>query len=265
MLHYATAVATAVAMVHEDGDKNMSNTIHTIAPISLDNLKLYFADKTVNYLVDYKNSKLQGQKLLTYLGNLDLKADIQIDDARDPAFLDLLKVYFESTTLVNVPSLERAAIQVLFEYRRLLPSDFFAEFIQNNQELLSSWTDKLDSLVLYNTWIINDQAAKDEVMSFPSDETDSVDGINWVSLLKHEDFYFYYQTVDFSNLKNYTRYFNENLFKGKNLYTFWANEKNPMFLITWGILEQQINSTEWATLLNKATQEIKDQENATPV
>jgi hypothetical protein len=38
-----------------------------------------------------------------------------------------------------------------------------------------------------------------------------------------------------------------------------------MFLITWGILEEKINSKEWSNLLNQAQQEIKEQQNATPV
>ena len=243
----------------------MSNVIKTIAPISLDNLKIYFSDKSTRYLIDYKNSKLQGQKLLTYLGNLDLKCDIEVEDIKDPEFQNLLQTYFDSTTLVNVPVLERAAMHVLFEYKGLIDSQDFAEFIKTNIGLIEQWIDRLSSLVLFNTYVINDEAAKNEVYSFPEDPTDSVQGINWVSLLKHEDFYYFYQTLDFSKLKYYSKYFSENMFKGRNLYSFWATEHNPLFLITWGILEQQINSKEWSSLLNQAQQEIKEQQNATPV
>lgn len=243
----------------------MSNIIRSIAPISLDNLKIYFSDKSTAYLIDYKNSKLQGQKLLTYLGNLDLKCDIEVEDIRDPEFLSLLKTYFESTTLVNIPVLERAAIHVLFEYKGLIPGENFKEFITDNADIVAQWADRLNSLVLFNTYVINDDSAKNEVLNFPEDPTDTVQGINWVSLLKHEDFYYFYQILDFSKLKYYSKYFTENMFKGRNLYSFWATERNPLFLITWGILEQQINSKDWYELLTQAQQEIKEQQNATPV
>jgi hypothetical protein len=243
----------------------MSNVIKTIAPISLENLKVYFSDKSTRYLIDYKNSKLQEQKILTYLSNLDLNCDIEIEDFNDPDNAKLLQTYFGSTTLVNIPTLERAAMSVLFEYKGLIEPGHFSDFIKENLELVKSWVQKLDSLVLFNTFTINDEAAKQEVRNYPEDPTDSVQGINWVSLLKNQEFFYFYQILDVSNLRYYSRYFSENMFKGRNLYSFWATEQNPMFLITWGILEQQINSKEWSNLLNQAQQEIKEQQNATPV
>ena len=234
----------------------MSNVIKTIAPISLDNLKVYFSDKSTRYLIDYKNSKLQEQKILTYLSNLDLNCYIDIEDFNDADNANLLQTYFGSTTLVNIPTLERAAMGVLFEYKGLIQPGYFANFIQENLELVKSWVQKLDSLVLFNTYTINDEAAKQEVKNYPEDDTDSVQGINWVSLLKNEEFFYFYQILDVSN---------ESMFKGRNLYSFWATEKNPMFLITWGILEEKINSKEWSNLLNQAQQEIEEQQNATPV
>ena len=41
------------------------NFIKTTAPISIDNLKKYFVDKDTFFLIDYKNSALNGSKLLT--------------------------------------------------------------------------------------------------------------------------------------------------------------------------------------------------------
>ena len=45
------------------------NTIETIIPISMDNLKKYFVDKETFYSIDYENSELKGKKMLTYLSN----------------------------------------------------------------------------------------------------------------------------------------------------------------------------------------------------
>ena len=51
--------------------------IETKAPIAIDELKKYFTDKDVSYLIDYEKSDLKGKKLLTYLSNLDIPADIK--------------------------------------------------------------------------------------------------------------------------------------------------------------------------------------------
>ena len=46
------------------------NVIETTAPIKIEELKKYFADKETFYVIDYANSDLKGSKLLTYLSNL---------------------------------------------------------------------------------------------------------------------------------------------------------------------------------------------------
>ena len=73
--------------------------IETIVPIELKNLKKYFEDKTETYLIDYEKSKLKGAQFLTYLSNLDVPCDLSNYDD------ELLKEYFESSMLVNIPLL----------------------------------------------------------------------------------------------------------------------------------------------------------------
>jgi hypothetical protein len=70
--------------------------IETKAPIPIEELKKHFTDKEVSYLLDYKTCELKGEKLLTYLSNLDLPCDLKNID------YDLMKDYFHSTSIVNV-------------------------------------------------------------------------------------------------------------------------------------------------------------------
>ena len=77
--------------------------INTIVPIELKDLKKYFEDKTQSYQIDYLNSKLKGAQFLTYLSNLDIPCDLVNYDN------DLLKEYFETSMLVNIPTLEKAS------------------------------------------------------------------------------------------------------------------------------------------------------------
>jgi hypothetical protein len=46
------------------------------------------------------------------------------------------------------------------------------------------------------------------------------------------------------------------MFKGQNLYSFWANENNPMFLLTWGIAVGEVAPDEYVTLLKESIKEI---------
>lgn len=226
--------------------------ITTTAPIALDELKKYFANKETGFLIDYTNSQLQGSKLLVYVSNLDLPIDIEnFDNA-------LLKEYFHSVSLVSIPSLEIAAIKVLFEYRNLIDTSEYQSFIEENKDIIELWARKLDSLTLYNLSTVASDELKEYAQSFPENSTDSLEGINFISILKHEPFFEWYGTVDNSSLEYYSKYFNEYMFKGKSLYSFWATENNPMFLLTFGIATGTLKTDEYLTARENSIKEQTD-------
>jgi hypothetical protein len=226
------------------------SVIKTTAPISIDSLKKYFADKSVNYIIDYDNSSLKGQKLLTYLGNLDLPCDIELDFTKEDHF-DLLKEYLETNFLVKISNLEKAAMECLFEKKGLINSSFFSKFIEDNKDTLDQWESRLESLTLFNLWILNSEELKTWVQTHTEDNADVSKYVNFVNLLKHEDFYQYYLKIDQTNLKNYKNLFNDYCFKGKNLYEYWANDFNPMFLLTWSIASGHMNVEEYLNAKKK--------------
>ena len=59
------------------------------------------------------------------------------------------------------------------------------------------------------------------------------------------------------------------MFKGQNLYSYWANENNPMFLLTWGIANGIVTKEQYdasvATSLLEIQKEIQELENVPPV
>jgi len=226
------------------------NVINTTAPIAIEQLKEYFTDKDTFFIVDYKNSQLQGQKLLTYLGNLDLPVDLDnIDD-------DLIKEYLHSTSLVSIPSLEEVVTYILFEHKGIIDTNNYAEFIKDNKEILDVWKSKLDSLTLFNMYTIAHDDFKTYAESFPQSETDSLEGINFISLIKHEPFFEWFKTVDEEQLVFYKNYFNEYMFKGQNLFHYWANENNPMFLLTNGIASGEVASEEYLKAKQQSIEEL---------
>jgi hypothetical protein len=55
------------------------------------------------------------------------------------------------------------------------------------------------------------------------------------------------------------------MFKGKNLYSYWANNSNPMYLLTVGIAEQLFKNEEYTQAKQNSIKELKELANVTPV
>jgi hypothetical protein len=84
-------------------------------------------------------------------------------------------------------------------------------------------------------YIVQDKTLQNFVKSHKEDNTKDLKGINFVELLKHEEFFDFYTNIDDKDLTYYKHYFNDYMFKGRSLFDFWANTNNPLFLLTWGI------------------------------
>ena len=229
--------------------------IITKAPISLEDLKLYFQDKSTRYLIDYANSDLKGEKLLTYLGNLDLPCDIVYDS--DASLFEMVEAYLKFNHIVNINSLEYRVVDMLFQRKGIKPL-YTPEAIEKYGDLLDLWIGRLESLTLFNMYAINEESFKEFVREHPIDDTDSTVGINFVSLLKHRYFYTFYEKIETSNVKYYTKYFNDYMFKGQNLYSYWANENNPMFLLTWGIATGLVNTQDYTEAKSQSIGELNN-------
>lgn len=237
------------------------NLVSTIVPISIEDLKKYFTDKSVYYIINYKDSKLKGAKLLTYLSNLDIPCNIDLTNLESQEKYELLDEYLKSSMLVNIPSLEFLTIDVLKECKGLTVEVTHRDFILERRDLLEKWITKLDSLTIFNMSVIGDNQFEEFTNQFPTSEDQDLIGVNFVSLLKHTEFYDFYKKVDTTNLKFYTRYFKDYMFKGKSLFSFWANENNPLFLLTYGIAEGLVDPQQY----NEAKRQTIEESNVTPI
>lgn len=231
------------------------NIIETTAPIKIEELKKYFADKETFYVIDYEASDLKGAKLLTYLSNLDIPSDIKLSKS-SPLFNELLLEYLNTPFLVNIPMLEKETIRLLLEYKKVAVFGY-ADFITANKELLDKWASILDSLILFNTYCVNSDEYKDSIRQMERYDNNYVIGANFVSLLKYEDFYDFYTTIDSKNFKYHEAYFNNYMFKGKNLYNFWANTSNPVFIMTWAATAEEFDSVGFIEAVKKDIEELQ--------
>lgn len=194
------------------------NIIETGAPIAIEDLKKYFENNEVNFLIDYEKSELKNDKLIIYLSNLDLPCDLINFD------LEFIQHYLNSSMLVTIPAVEEKVINLLHDYKDNKSDVPFLEELE-------LWERNIDSLTLFNMYTLDINEINEWVESFPEDNTESLRGINFLSLLNNDLFYMLLTKVDKSKLTYLSTYFDVNnyMFKGKNLYYYWANIKNPLF------------------------------------
>jgi hypothetical protein len=48
------------------------------------------------------------------------------------------------------------------------------------------------------------------------------------------------------------------MFKGKNMYSYWANENNPLFLLTYGVAEGIVTGDSYNLAKQKTIEELKN-------
>jgi hypothetical protein len=207
--------------------------IHTIAPIPMADLRRKFSED-VEYVIDYANSKHKGKALITYLSNLAIRCTIDVTDFDEAC--DLLAVYMEIPTLVDLPDLEDFAFHMMLAFNgKVSGLDFDpAPFIEKHREILTTWKRRLDSLPLFALHTTGKYA--DYIKSFPEDTDSSLAGINFVNMMKHPEFVFYTEGADQSTYTWNEKFFNEYIFAGKNMFHFFAVPTNPLFI---GILALQ--------------------------
>lgn len=229
--------------------------IETIAPISLDHLKIYFTDKNTLFKINYAESELKEEKLFVYLSNLELPCDLVFSS--DEEVMSAVKSYLHFSHILSVPILENLVISLILQFKGISEDKIWPEeFLNENSDILTSWVKKLDSLTLYNIYVIESDDLKEYVKSFKEDATASTEGINFVSLLKNPNFYTCYNIIDKNNLTYYSTYFEEYMFKGSNLYSYWANENNPMFMLTWSIASGELDSKTYFESIKNDEQEL---------
>jgi hypothetical protein len=229
--------------------------IETIAPISLDHLKVYFTDKETLFKINYADSELKEDKLFVYLSNLELPCDLVFSS--DEEVMAAVKSYLHFSHILSVPILENLTISLLLQFKGIGEDKIWPEeFLNENSTILNSWVQKLESLTIYNLYTVDSEELKDYVKTFKEDNTSSTEGINFVSLLKNPNFYMFYNSIDENNLTYYSTYFEEYMFKGSNLYSYWANENNPMFMLTWSIVSGELNYKEYFESIKNDEQEL---------
>jgi hypothetical protein len=208
------------------------------APLAIDEIKEYFVKKDISFLIDLKASQLKGNMLLTYISNLDLPSEIDLEGETTDQLHLLMKDYFLSKSIVTSTNLSYLAAQILLDSVGFDSDTLFEngpmnrlerkKFIDENADILVRWNTFMVSTMLF---LIVSYQAIEEKMNLKASQPEINDhdyvGFNVVNLFSVPGFMECY----FSIPPKYPVYyfkpqFEEYIFKGKNLFFYYQTENN---------------------------------------
>lgn len=217
---------------------DLGNIINCVVPIEIENLRKYFENKDLSFHIDYSCSKLQDKKLLVYLSNLDVPADLTFSKALDfEKRSSLLYEYMTLPAVVNLPVFNLAASSIVFRYKgydieNAYPNPYFSLsevdlYIRQNTSTVSRWVTFLDSCTIYAQKCLPE--LNDE--KFLTDGIEIVTnreyvGYSIVNLFSLDFFFHNYYQKPLGTLYYFKPQFEEYMFHGKNLFYYYATKHN---------------------------------------
>lgn len=234
--------------------------IKTEVPISIDNIKEYFKDKEIFFLLDYNKSKLQDKIFLTYLSNLDMPCDIDLQEKIEKEKLfELLKSYMVVKSVNSISFLNMAMCQIILKCvgcdhnlifsNSILTDEQCEEFIDANKEELAKWIFFLDSTMVFLLKTFEDLNALLKVEdSFKVIDDDNFIGLNVVNLFSIPSFLeIYFSANREVSLAYFKPQFENHMFKGKSLYQYYVNDTNLFVPLLTKLINKQLpmNSNDY--------------------
>jgi hypothetical protein len=237
----------------------------TVAPIPIELLKEYFSDDSIIFNINYADSILKGDKLITYLSNLGVPSKLSgWDGVSTEDKFALVKDYMNSKLIINSVELEVCVLKILYEasefsffvsydVENILSKDEIDAFCKDNKELIDRWLTMLASCSVYGITTVTNlaESAKEEYEII--DDYDYC-GVNFVQLFAHE----ITQELITADRKVYyfEKQFNEPMFKGMNMFSYWENEANTFAIMIWGISSGEIVHDEFMAAIEKGYEDV---------
>ncbi len=236
------------------------------APLSINQIKEYFENKEINFLINYKASELKSNLFLTYISNLDLPCEIDFEGCSFEDIFELLEAYMTTKSIVSSLTLSFLLAQVLFDNidiesdylfdRQVLPKEERKKFLIKNIDLVNKYCVFINSSLLYMFTTVQ---TLEEGFKFKNIYPQSLDadfvGYNVVNLFKVPTFLesFFSKPL---NLKLYyfKHQFEDYIFKGKNLFYYFYNSNNVLSLI----LDDMMSGKLDFNLIQNVVNEKKD-------
>lgn len=237
---------------------------YVTAPLEIPQIKEFFENKELFFIVNYVESKIKGNMFLTYLSNLDLPYEIDLDESTTEEKLDLVKHFMTTRNLNSSMVLRKAVAQIIL--RRIgvdsklvvIDEDILSEkecdlFIASNQELVDRWKTFLASTMIFT---LTSVAAVEEIHNFKEQfkvvEDPSYIGLNVVQMFSLPYFMdvFYAQKTDVE-LCYFKNQFEEYMFRGNNFFHYFLCSENTIPLLFNSSLTGESDLKQFRELLSK--------------
>ncbi len=215
---------------------------NTTAPLSIELLREKFNNKDLFFIVDYSNSAFTDVQFVTYLGNLGIACDVEVNPADSyEKRSGLLKAYLETRITTNLPSLVETLALCLLQVKNLsfeglpesiiLTNDEIARFVEENRLMMEKFCLIVDSCVLY---LLATSEKFVQAFGHPMALYENIDdahfvGNNFVHLFKHTAFVEKFFANPAGKYFYFTKQFEDYMFGVElNLFNHFMVPENPL-------------------------------------
>jgi hypothetical protein len=238
------------------------------APLTAQDIRQHFQNPEIQFFIDCKNSRLKGSKLLTYLTNLDMPADVKIDLADYDGYSELLSAFIEQRGINNCPTLTLLAGEVVMHFAMvdrkdrpfttLIPEAWVERFCQEHADTLSLWRIFLDSMVIYMGRNIMKMPFEDNKELPVVDDRDAI-GHNVVKLLCIPDYLrVYFATTQLQAQVYFQPQFETPMFNGRDLAYYFFSPENYVGALLNGDLVAAMQTEEGKQLREYVHQHMQN-------
>lgn len=240
------------------------NLRNVSVPLEISQIKEFFENKELFFLVDYNSSKIKGNMFLTYLSNLDIPCEIVLSNTTKEEKFELLKCYMETRNLNTSKTLKLMATQIILEKKNFNSTDIYddtdltkdecLEFIAANIDIIDRWNVFISSMMIYYVTAVT--VLEDEFKfknTFNEIDDPHYIGTNVVQLFSVPGFLetFYSVPAD-SEIFYFKQQFEEYMFRGKSIFEFFCNPENTLFLLFNEMLSGKVTLQAIDELMTKA-------------
>ncbi len=244
--------------------KSIENLREVTLPLDMEQIKDFYENKERFFLIRYKDSQLKGGVFHTYVGNLEIPCEIIYEGVSKEERFDLLRSYLETRSLNHCNSLRLTVAQLLLIKKGfqgaesclrepVLSLEECHEFLAENKEVMDRWDMFLSSTMLYmltSVSILEEEYRFKE--SYPVIDDPRYIGTNVVNLFSVPMFMESFFSLPSSpQIAYFPQQFEEYMFKGKNLFHYFCNEENTLFLLFNSFLDGSVSVEEFESLIRQ--------------
>lgn len=230
--------------------------IETTTPVKRALVKEYMKDKEITFLLKYKDLRMKGKTLITYLCNAGLPIELVLEEKED--IHEIMESYFKSKNITATESLALIGAAMVLQSRGVeyehvfnfpFSKDVVTDFVDKHPEIFEKVNLFLDSLPLYLMSISQEMLGS--VDEHPGDIFKNIDdekyiGANIVNILQVPGFL----DIVFSTFQKeqemfyFTKQFEKYMFKGLNLFAYLAEANSSVLHFYQGLCTGQVTEDQ---------------------